>query len=84
MLTPQIAVKVDELCTRLKQRRLDGSLAAAKSTAELLRQLVTSFRGNDPRDLMEEVKQVGVKLQAARASGELIAMDESINLTRAL
>lgn len=61
--------KTDDFCCKLRQRKIDGSLAAAKGTAELLRQLVTSIRVGDPRDLLDEVRTVGVKLQAARPAG---------------
>ena len=62
--------KVDDFCSKLRQRRVDGSLSAAKGTAELLRQLVTLFKGGDPRGLLEEVRNVGVKLQSSRPAGK--------------
>lgn len=61
--------KVEALCRRLTDRRIDGSLAAAKGTAELLRQLVTSSRLNTPEVMLAEVKRVGLRIQAAKPIG---------------
>eukprot|EP00887_Chlorella_sp_A99_P005916 scaffold29.g5916.t1 len=58
--------RVEELCRELRARRVSGSLEAAKRTAELLRQLVTSSRLTDPQSLLEEVKRIGVKIQLAK------------------
>ncbi|KFM25765.1 Translation initiation factor eIF-2B subunit beta, partial [Auxenochlorella protothecoides] len=49
-----------------RQRKVETSLDAAKGTAELLRQLVTSSRLSDPQSLLDEVKRVGLTLQAAQ------------------
>ena len=62
--------KVNDFCDRLRQRRVNGSLAAAKGTAELMRQLVTSSRLNDPRTMLTEVRKVGNIIQAAKPIGE--------------
>lgn len=62
--------KVNEFCDKLRQRRIGGSLAAAKGTAELLRQLVTSSRLSDPHVMLEEVRDVGVQIQSAKPIGE--------------
>ena len=61
--------RVEAFCRRLTDRRIDGSLAAAKGTAELLRQLVTSSRLNTPESLLAEVKRVGLRMQAAKPIG---------------
>lgn len=61
--------RVDDLASRLRHRRVAGSLEAAKLTAELLRQLVTSSKLNDPHALLLEVKEVGSRLQAAEPTG---------------
>ncbi|EFN54691.1 hypothetical protein CHLNCDRAFT_24479 [Chlorella variabilis] len=58
--------RVEAFCTRLTDRRIDGSLAAAKGTAELLRQLVTSSKLNTPELMLAEVKKVGLRIQAAK------------------
>jgi hypothetical protein len=62
--------KVNDFCDRLRQRRVNGSLAAAKGTAELMRQLVTSSKLNDPRNMLTEVRKVGNIIQAAKPIGE--------------
>ncbi|KAI7838442.1 hypothetical protein COHA_007705 [Chlorella ohadii] len=58
--------RVEAFCRRLTDRRIDGSLAAAKGTAELLRQLITSSRLNTPELMLGEVKRVGLRIQAAK------------------
>lgn len=63
--------RVEEFAIKLRQRRVDSSLDAATGTAELLRQLVTSSRMNDPQVLLEEVKTVGATLQIAQPTGEV-------------
>ena len=62
--------KVDDLCDRLRERRVEGSLPAAKGTAELLRQLVTSSRLQDPHAMLAEVRRVGMKIQSSKPIGE--------------
>ena len=61
--------RVEAFCRRLADRRIDGSLAAAKGTAELLRQLVTSSRLSTPELMLAEVKRVGLRIQAAKPIG---------------
>lgn len=63
--------KVNDFCDRLRQRRVDGSLAAAKGTAELMRQLVTSSKLNDPHSMLDEVRRVGNLIQLAKPIGAL-------------
>jgi hypothetical protein len=64
--------KVNDFCDKLRQRRIHGSLAAAKGTAELLRQLVASSRLHDPKTMLEEVKKVGIRIQCALPIGTLL------------
>ena len=61
--------KVNDFCDRLRQRRVNGSLAA-KGTAELMRQLVTSSKLSDPHVMLTEVRKVGNIIQAAKPIGE--------------
>jgi len=61
--------KVNDFCDKLRQRRIGGSLAAAKGTAELLRQLVTSSRLNNPQIMLDEVRDVGIQIQSAKPIG---------------
>lgn len=49
-------------------RQFQGSLAAAKRTVEFLRTLV-SHKQPDVQALMDEVREVGVKLQMAMPTG---------------
>lgn len=70
MASQQFYDRVNEFCDKLKQRKIEASLDAAKGTAELMRQLVTSQRLPDPHSLLAEVKNVGLKIQAAKPIGE--------------
>lgn len=70
MLGQAYYAKVDDFCNRLRQRSVNGSLAAAKGTAELMRQLVTSSKLNDPHAMLGEVRSVGLTIQAAKPIGE--------------
>jgi translation initiation factor eIF-2B subunit beta len=60
------ADRLADFCDRLRTRRVDGSLGAAKGTAELLRQLVASSRRADPRALLEDIRAAGVAIQLAK------------------
>ena len=62
--------KVNDFCDRLRQRRVNGSLAAAKGTAELMRQLVTSSKMSDPHIMLTKVREVGNQIQEAKPIGE--------------
>lgn len=62
--------KVNDFCDRLRQRRVNGSLAAAKGTAELMRQLVTSSKMSDPHTMLAKVREVGNHIQAAKPIGK--------------
>jgi len=61
--------KVNEFCDKLRQRRVIGSYAAAKGTADLLRQLASSAKAQSAQMLLEEVRSVGVRIQSARPIG---------------
>ena len=61
--------RVELFCRRLADRRVDGSLAAAKGTAELLRQLIASSRLSTPDIMLAEVKKLGLRIQAAKPIG---------------
>ena len=64
--------KVSDFCDRLRQRRINGSLATAKGTAELMRQLVTSSRLSDPHVMLDEVRKVGNIIQDAKPIGKRV------------
>ena len=74
MATTAFYAKVEDFCDRLRQRRVNGSLAAAKGTAELMRQLVTSSKLNDPHTMLSEVRKVGTIIQAAKPIGTLVIL----------
>lgn len=63
--------RVEDFAIKLRQRRVGGSIEAATGTAELLRQLVTSSKVNDPQALIDEVRIVGATLQSAQPAGVL-------------
>eukprot|EP01023_Acetabularia_acetabulum_P053736 TRINITY_DN6023_c0_g1_i13.p1 TRINITY_DN6023_c0_g1~~TRINITY_DN6023_c0_g1_i13.p1 ORF type:complete len:406 (-),score=64.84 TRINITY_DN6023_c0_g1_i13:86-1303(-) len=55
-----------EFTTKLKFRQVEGSLPCARRTAEILRQLITTRRPTDGVSLLEDVRQVGVRLQRVK------------------
>jgi translation initiation factor eIF-2B subunit beta len=57
--------RIDDFCEKLRQRRVSGSLAAARGTAEILRQVITSSRLTDPQDNLKEIKTIGIKIQSS-------------------
>ena len=63
--------QLDEFCTLLRHRKVEGSLATGRRTAELLRIFVSSCRHSDAVALVEDVRSVGNKLQAAKPIGAL-------------
>ena len=73
--------RVDDFCDKLRQRRIEASLDAAKATAELMRQLVTSQRLPDPQSLLAEVKSVGLRIQAAKPIGKSLGRRVVVQLT---
>lgn len=50
-------------------RQIHGSFACAKKTAEVMRLLITTQRHPDAASLIEDVRTVGTKLQAAKPVG---------------
>jgi translation initiation factor eIF-2B subunit beta len=54
----------------LSCRQIRGSFACAKKTAEVMRLLITTQRHADAASLIEDVRTVGTKLQAAKPVGE--------------
>lgn len=67
--------QLDEFCTLLRHRKVEGSLATGRRTAELLRIFVSSCRHSDAIALVEDVRSVGNKLQAAKPIGALSKAD---------
>ena len=61
--------QLEEFCTLLRHRKVEGSLATGRRTAELLRIFVSSCRHSDAVALVEDVRSVGNKLQAAKPIG---------------
>lgn len=57
---------VEDYCTQLRRRQIHGSFACAKKTAEVMRLLITTQRHPDAAALIEDVRTVGTKLQAAK------------------
>ena len=64
----------DEFIAELRQRHIEGSLATAKRTAEILRLVITKSRHAMPDALLDDVRTVGTRLQAAKPLGEDTAM----------
>lgn len=61
---------INDFCTVLRRRQVEGSLATSKRTAEIMRVLVTSQRHNDANSLIEDVRSTAIKLQAAKPLGK--------------
>eukprot|EP00798_Chlamydomonas_sp_ICE-L_P015682 gene15682-21788_t len=61
-----LTAAVDQLCAQLRQRTVEGSMPCAKKTAEILRVLVTQQRYPDASSLIDDVRFIGQKLQAAK------------------
>ena len=51
-------------------RLIEGSLPCAKKTAEILRLLITTQRHTEREVLIDDVRSVGFKIQAAKPVGE--------------
>ncbi|KAI8470531.1 MAG: nagb/rpia/CoA transferase-like protein [Monoraphidium minutum] len=62
----QLSHLVEEYCTQLRRRQIEGSFQCAKRTAEIMRLLITTQRHPDAAALIEDVRTVGTKLQAAK------------------
>eukprot|EP00967_Tisochrysis_lutea_P005720 scaffold6781_cov22-Tisochrysis_lutea.AAC.3 len=66
---------VENCCAQLRRRsrthwQIQGSLPCAKRTAEIMRALLTMQRHPDAASLIDDVRAVGYKLQAAKPVGE--------------
>lgn len=59
----------DEFVAQLRRRQIEGSLPCAKRTAEILRLLVTKSRHPTAEALLEDVRVLGIRLQAAKPLG---------------
>ncbi|KAL0464507.1 UNVERIFIED_CONTAM: Translation initiation factor eIF-2B subunit beta [Sesamum latifolium] len=70
---PDVHSLVNECVTKLKKRKVEGSKATAKLTAELLRSFISQQRlphSNQAGSLIDAVKTVGEKLIAANPVAE--------------
>lgn len=56
---------IDEYCTQLRRRQIEGSLPCARRTAEILRLIVTTQRYPDAAGLIQNVRDVGCRMQRA-------------------
>ncbi|GBF88924.1 translation initiation factor eIF-2B subunit beta [Raphidocelis subcapitata] len=62
----QLSALVEGYCDQLRRRQIEGSFQCAKRTAEIMRLLITTQRHADAASLIEDVRTVGTKLQAAK------------------
>lgn len=70
--------QLEEFCTQLRRRQTEGSLATGRRTAELLRIFISTNRHSDALALVEDVRSVGNKLQAAKPIGIASRQSESV------
>lgn len=68
-MTNPVQDMVEEYCTQLRRRQIEGSMPCAKRTAEIMREIVTRQRHTDADALIDDVRAVGHKLQAAKPVG---------------
>lgn len=61
--------QIERFCAQLRRRQVSGSNQAAKRTAEVLRLVVTSQKHASASALINDVHQVGLRLQAAKPNG---------------
>ncbi|KAJ6719386.1 TRANSLATION INITIATION FACTOR EIF-2B SUBUNIT BETA-LIKE [Salix purpurea] len=74
---PGTQTLVNELVTKLKKRRVEGSRETALLTAELLRSVISQLKvppTNQAETLIEAVKSVGELLVAANPVGMLTVL----------
>ena len=76
--------QLEEFCTQLRRRPTEGSLATGRRTAELLRIFISTNRHSDALALVEDVRSVGNKLQAAKPIGIASRQSESVVTLRSL
>ena len=75
---------VEEACTQLRRREIEGSFQAAKRTAEIMRLLITTQRHADAASLIDDIRNVGTKLQAAKPAGAIVILSVACARARAL
>lgn len=63
--------EVQDFVAQLRRRQVEGSLDTAKRTAEILRLLLATQRHPTAQALLDDVRIVGSRLQAAQPSGAL-------------
>ena len=61
--------EVQDFVAKLRRRQVEGSLDTAKRTAEILRLLLATQRHPTAQALLDDVRLVGSRLQAAKPSG---------------
>ncbi len=61
--------EVQDFVAKLRRRQVEGSLDTAKRTAEILRLLLATQRHPTAQALLDDVRVVGSRLQAAKPSG---------------
>ena len=61
--------EVQDFVAQLRRRQVEGSLDTAKRTAEILRLLLATQRHPTAQALLDDVRVVGSRLQAAKPSG---------------
>ena len=66
--------EVQDFVAKLRRRQVEGSLDTAKRTAEILRLLLATQRHPTAQALLDDVRVVGSRLQAAKPSGKPLAM----------
>ena len=65
--------QIEDFCTQLRRRQVEGSLATGRRTAELLRIFISTNRQSDALALIQEVRSVGNKMQASKPLGERLS-----------
>ncbi len=61
--------EVQDFVAQLRRRQVQGSLDTAKRTAEILRLLLATQRHPTAQALLDDVRVVGSRLQAAKPAG---------------
>ena len=61
--------EVQDFVAQLRRRQVEGSLDTAKRTAEILRLLLATQRHPTAQALLDDVRVVGSRLQAAKPAG---------------
>ncbi|RVW70277.1 hypothetical protein CK203_060294 [Vitis vinifera] len=75
---PDVQVLVNEFIIKLKKRKVEGSQATARMTAELLRSVISQQRvpyNNQAGALIDAIKAVGEQLIAANPVGYRLSME---------